>query len=81
LLWHEVLHLLLLLLHLLRPVIHEGHLVLGALDVQSGLSLWLLLPYLRPIIVVLVHLGRLRLVERHSHEVYLDLGLGLLLLV
>ena len=81
LLWHEVLHLLMLLLHLLGPVIHEWHLVLWALDIQSGLGLGLLLHNLSSVIVVLVHLRRLGLVERDPHKVNLDLGLRLLLLI
>ena len=55
--------------------------VLGGLDIQSGLGLGLLWHILSCVIVILIHLRRLRLVDREPHKVNLNLGLILLLLI
>ena len=74
--WHVVLHLLLmllLLLELLLPVVHELDLVLLILDIHSALVL--LLRY------NLCGVRHLAVVDCEADEVYLDLGLSLLLLL
>ena len=74
--WHVVLHLLLmllLLLELLLPAVHELDLVLLILDIHGALVL--LLRY------NLCGVRHLAMLDCEADEVYLDLGLSLLLLL